>query len=116
MVMKLKSADAYAFCMQRWASTFFEYLHTRRWCTNLKALIIRCQVVYHEDYGGDHGGSAYYMPQCCYVKGFQTDVFGRTGVVAIPVTRARLRASEPWADILDYDPECNWNVGQGRTE
>jgi hypothetical protein len=77
---------------------------------------MRCQVVYDRNFEEDHHGTAYYMPQCCYVKSFQTDVFGRTGVVAIPVTRARLRASEPWADILDYDPKCNWNVGQVRTE
>jgi hypothetical protein len=111
MRMRLESGDAYAFCMQQWASAFFEYLHTRRWCTRLRALVIRCHVV-DTKRSSREDRRVRYVPQCCYVKGFQTDMLGRSGVVAVPVTRAILRASEPWADILDYDPECNWGTGQ----
>jgi hypothetical protein len=36
-------------------------------------------------------GDYTYTPQHCFVKGFQTDALGRSGVVAVPVTRAMIR-------------------------
>jgi hypothetical protein len=97
------NSDACTFQTQRWANAFFEYLHARGWCPNLTALVIRCYVLDNKQ--EDDEGVHYYVPECCYVKGFQTDRFGRSGVVAVPVTRATLRASEPHSDILDFDPE-----------
>lgn len=52
------------------------------------------------------------LPQFCFVKGQQTDSLNRTVVVGVPVTRAMLRRTHPYTDILDYEPEAavweNW--------
>lgn len=101
--------DAYAFQNQKWASAFSAYLHARGWCANLRALIVRCHVVDVPQDDVDHGRHCF-APQCCYVKGFQTDAYGRSSVVAVPITRAALRTLEPCSEILDYDPETNWGV------
>ncbi|KAI2475873.1 hypothetical protein Ptr902_12699 [Pyrenophora tritici-repentis] len=99
---------AWAFQTQKWANAFFAYLHERGWCPKLNSLVIRCYML------NEHEGDAVitYIPQSCYIRGFQTDTFGRSGVVAVPVTRAILRATEPCAGILDYDPETNWAIGK----
>ena len=97
---------AYAFHTQNWANAFFAYLDARGWCPKLNALVIRCHVLNDDD------SPFHYIPQSCYVRGLQTDAFGRSRVVAVPVTRAILQATEPCADILDYDPDCDWANGR----
>ncbi|KAH7065819.1 hypothetical protein BKA63DRAFT_426788 [Paraphoma chrysanthemicola] len=98
----LNDEETLAFHTHRWANAFFSYMHKRRWSPKLTALIIRCYMT------EDNSQTEYvYSPQHCFVKGYQTDVFGRSATVAVPVTRPIVKAIEPRADLLDYDPECN---------
>jgi hypothetical protein len=97
-----------SFQLQRFANAFFRYLHTHDVCRQLKALVIGSVVDVKKL---DLEENQLYRPQHCYVKGLQTDILGRSTVVAVPVTRAQLRYAEPYADIVDYDPESTWFGG-----
>jgi hypothetical protein len=105
------SADPAALARQThlWANAFFDYLHTHGQNSELTALVIRCYVsdkMYNDIHGYHH------LPQQCFVRGYETDALGQRTPVAVPVTRAVLRASDPYAaDLLDWDPECNWIGG-----
>jgi len=92
------------FLTHRWANSFFDYMHKRSWCPKLDTLVI-CSYV--ED-SMELEDEYVYCPQHCFVKGFQTDVLGRSGAIAVPVTRAMIRDRELCAEILKYDPMCNW--------
>jgi hypothetical protein len=91
-----------------WANAFFDYLHTHGQNLKLTALVMRCYI-------GDKVYQAmdgyYYLPQNCFVGGYQTNALGHRSAITLPVVKAVLRASEPYADILDWDPECAsiWN-------
>jgi hypothetical protein len=93
----------------RWANAFFDYLHERQWSSKLTALVVHCSVLKHP-YSEPRDGYDF-TPQHCYIKGFETDMLGRCRAVGVPVSRATLRKAEPYADILDWDPECNWVGG-----
>ncbi|KAH7076042.1 hypothetical protein FB567DRAFT_452372, partial [Paraphoma chrysanthemicola] len=97
------SDETFAFYTHRWANAFFDYMDRRKWSTKLSTLIIRCYTTDAEL----HPRRYSYSPQQCFVKGYQTDVLGRSAAVAIPVPRQTMKAIEPRADLLDYDPECN---------
>ena len=86
-----------------WANLFFDYLYKRGWSPKLTALVIGC---YMPDDDDNEGLSSF--QQHCFVRGLQVDMLGRSTAVAVPVTRAMLRAAEPYANILDYDPESDW--------
>lgn len=94
----------------RWANAFFDYMHRKGWSQRLHTLVIRCFVAERDDMGDDY----IYSPQHCFVKGLQTDMYGRSFAMAIPVSRSRVKAELPWTDILDHDPECDW-IGNYRT-
>ncbi|KAH7359603.1 hypothetical protein BKA66DRAFT_472452 [Pyrenochaeta sp. MPI-SDFR-AT-0127] len=93
--------ESQTFKIQRFANAFFSYLSTRKWCPKISALVL-CSSQHAIGFG------QLSRVQHCYVKGFQTDTMGRCAVVGVPVTRMQLRCTEPWADILDFDPEMSW--------
>jgi hypothetical protein len=84
---------------QHWANAVFAYLHTHKQNMQLTALVVCCYV---------SGDMYYYLPQNCFVRGYETDALSRKTAIAVPVSRAVLRASEPYADILDWNPGCNF--------
>jgi hypothetical protein len=109
--VKKCSADPATLARQThlWANAFFDYLHTHEQNTKLTALVIRCYVSDYMYYSG-HG--YHHLPQNYFVRGYQANAAGQRTAVAVPVSRAVLRASEPYAaDLLDWDPECNWIGG-----
>jgi hypothetical protein len=90
------------------ANAFFDYLHTHEQNLKLTALVVRCYIgdnIYHAVH------RYYYLPQSCFVRGYQTNTLCHRTAVAVPISRAVLRASESYADILDWDPGCTsiWN-------
>lgn len=97
--------ESQSFKLQRFANGFFNYLHSRSWCPNFGALVI-CSLV-------QEGPSDFmlFREQHCYVKGLQTDIMGRSTAVGVPVTRAQLGYTEPYADILNFDTGSVWYGG-----
>jgi hypothetical protein len=91
------------FHAQRFADAFFRYFHTHDLYRQLKALVIGS--LNYPGFRDPNGTLQKCLPQYCYVKGVQTDIMGRSIVVAVRVTRSQLRYQESYADILDCDPE-----------
>jgi hypothetical protein len=78
----------------------------RNWSPKLTALVVYCAV--GEESRALDWQHVVFHPQRCYIKALQTDILGRSTAVAVPVSQRVLRRAEPWADILDWDPECRW--------
>jgi hypothetical protein len=97
------SAERLTFLTHRWATAFFDYMHRRNWSPNLKTLIMGCYITDNlnlEDF--------VHTPQHCFVKGIQTDVLGRSGAVTVPVPRVMIMHNTLCAELLKYDPACDW--------
>jgi hypothetical protein len=94
------------FHTQRFADEFFRYFHTHDSCRRLKALVIGS--LNYPGFRDPNSTLQKCLPQYYYVKSIQTDIMGRSIVVAVRVTRAQLRYAESYADILDCDPESEW--------
>lgn len=48
-----------------------------------------------------------YVPQRCFVKGYQKDFAHCVTVVGVSVTRQELRLLEPYLDIMGYGVDCD---------
>jgi len=92
------------FELQRFANVFFQFLKTRNLCPRLNSLAIG---VFWEP-RTSLGNFAFHIPRHCFIKGYQTDVLGRTTAIGVPVSVHTLRSYEPESDILDLDPDCEW--------
>ncbi|KAF2119745.1 hypothetical protein BDV96DRAFT_352059 [Lophiotrema nucula] len=91
---------------QRFANELFEYLHSKGWCKKLQAIVIgrAMQVPYaHSQEDWD------YTPRKCFVKGVQTDIFGRTSAVGVPAPTYLLRELTGCSEILDW--QSDWQPG-----
>ncbi|KAH5237116.1 hypothetical protein HBI55_191470 [Parastagonospora nodorum] len=73
----------------------------RRSCLKLDAIVFGHMVDFstRQD-DGDWGP----LPQFCFIKAEQKDRLGRETAVGVPVSRALLRKTQPYTDILDMDP------------
>ncbi|EAT77631.2 hypothetical protein SNOG_15088 [Parastagonospora nodorum SN15] len=81
------------------ANKIFRGLH--RSCLKLDAIVFGHLVDFstRQD-DGDWGP----LPQFCFIKAEQKDRLGRETAVGVPVSRALLRKTQPYTDILDMDP------------
>jgi len=93
---------------QQFASAFFIYLHSRNWCPKLQALVIG---ELSTNKKATEPQSYCYVPQHCFVRGFQKDAANRTVTVGVAVTREELMRIEPISDILGFDVNCDWVGG-----
>lgn len=83
------------------ANTIFGGLHRSRSCPKLDAIVFGHLVNFStEEDAGDWGP----LPQFCFMKAEQKDRLGRETAVGVPVSRALLRKTQPYTDILDMDP------------
>lgn len=101
----ISQTDA-TFYIQRFVNAFFAWLHEHNACPKLKGVILGMycdpeHILYDED------GQA--LRRHCYVKGRQTDVFGREIVVGVPVPAYMIRELEPDCDLLNFDPKGKWS-------
>jgi hypothetical protein len=93
------NSHALTFFTQQWANAFFNYIHNRNQNPKLHALVIGSG--FADDAEKDKNELDY--PQHCFVRGFQSDILGRSTAVAVPVSRNMLMSIQPSADILNYD-------------
>jgi hypothetical protein len=110
MVDALNNTDshngaAFTFALQSAANAIFDRVQSFGWCPNLKALVLGSNVPTPPPENGMLEEEKMYIPQHCFIKGFQTDIMGRTTAVGVPVSKAVLRHVSPFADILDFDQE-----------
>jgi hypothetical protein len=101
----------------RSANGFFHYLHVGQLGLKLTALVVHCSVddttfyVRMDEHILDEHE---FSPQHCYMQGFNTDVFGDSAAVAIPVARAKVRQVKLHARTLCKDPELVTKAPQCR--
>jgi hypothetical protein len=56
-----------------------------------------------------------FIPLSCYLRAEQTDALNRTVAVGVPISRAVLRESQPFTDVLDFDLIAKpWEQWAGR--
>jgi hypothetical protein len=95
--------------MQRFANQFFGDMKRFGRCPQLKALVVGHLCTRMPTEG------IYHVPMHCYVRAEQTDVLNRTVSVGVPVSRAMLRATQPYTSILDFDYMAGpWEQWAGR--
>jgi hypothetical protein len=91
--------------IQNIANELFAELSQSRACPSLGAIVIS----YVGCWCGSSDQWSNLLFDFCYLRGEQKDGLGRVTTVAVPISRALLRATQPCTSILDSIPgEDQW--------
>ncbi|KAF2120564.1 hypothetical protein BDV96DRAFT_269718 [Lophiotrema nucula] len=96
---------------QYFANSFFTWLEQHDMCPGLKVLVLGSlrPEPNSDTLVAESMDTGEFVPQQCFVRGKQTDCYGRSMVVGTPTPLGLLRREDPETlSLLDWDPIGSW--------